>query len=217
MSLQPATNRRIREDGQLARAEILQSAAQLATVEGLEGLSIARIAEATGRSKSGVFAHFKSKLELQLATVDAANAIYEREVFGPTASATSAIERLRIVCRAALSYFERRVFLGGCFFVSSMAEFRARKGPVQDRLIEINRAWMDYLRDNVAEAQSDGDLDPTLDPGQVAFELNAFLETADVLYWLMDDPGAIKRAGAAIDRILDDRPRTGTAQPNAPS
>lgn len=112
MSLQPATNRRIREDGQLARAEILQSAAQLATVEGLEGLSIARIAEATGRSKSGVFAHFKSKLELQLATVDAANAIYEREVFGPTASATSALERLRTVCHAALSYFERRVFIG---------------------------------------------------------------------------------------------------------
>lgn len=194
--------RQPREDGILARAAILQSAAQLATLEGLEGLSIGRIAEATGRSKSGVFAHFKSKQDLQLATVDAAYGIYEREVFGPIEQLTRPIDRLRGVCEAALSYFERRVFIGGCFFVSSMTEFRARKGPVQEKLTEINRNWMEFLTSTVADAQKDGDIDPALDAGQVAFELNAFLEVADLLYWLMSDVMAIERARNGIERIL---------------
>lgn len=199
-----ADSRKTREDGRQARAEILRTAAQLATVEGLDGLSIARIAESTGRSKSGVFAHFKSKLELQLATVDTAYGIYEREVFAPAAGVSRAIDRLRTVCEAALSYFERRVFIGGCFFVSSMVEFRARTGPVQEKLAAINRDWLVYLEQNVAQAQADGDLDPRLDPAQVAFELNAFLEVADLLFWLMKDPAAIARARLSIRRVLGD-------------
>lgn len=194
--------RKQREDGRATRERILQTAAQLATTEGLEGLSIGRLAEATGLSKSGVYAHFRSKEELQLATVETANEIYFREVILPAQQPAGAIDRLREACRAQLSYTERRVFAGGCFFVGSLPEFRTRNGPVHRRLSEILDEWLQFLQELAGDAMADGDLPAETDPAQLAFELTAILEYADLVYVFDDDTGALERARKLIEERI---------------
>src|SRR3954453_22389069 len=105
-------SRRPRSDGERSRAAILREAARLATVEGLDGLSLGRLADAVGMSKSGLFAHFGSKEELQLATIDAANAIYEELVIAPGAEASAGVPRLRVYIKGFLDHVEEGVFPG---------------------------------------------------------------------------------------------------------
>src|SRR3954471_6014457 len=124
--------RRRRADGERSRSAILHEAARLATVEGLDGLSLGRLADAVGMSKSGLFAHFGSKEELQLATVEAASAIFEELVIGPAGEVTAGLPRLRAYVEGFLDHVEESVFPGGCFFVSAMSELDTRPGPVRD-------------------------------------------------------------------------------------
>src|SRR6185369_636927 len=114
--------RRRRSDGERSRTAILDQAARLATVEGIEGLSLGRLADAVGMSKSGLFAHFRSKEELQLATIETADAIFQAEVVDPARDAPPGIPRLRALGEAFLAHLERGVFPGGCFFASVAAE-----------------------------------------------------------------------------------------------
>src|SRR5512132_272743 len=114
--------RKRRSDGERSRSAILRAAGQLATVEGLDGLSIGRLADAVGMSKSGLFAHFGSKEELQLATIEAAGAIFIEDVVQPASVATTGIERLRLLTEGFLQHVENDVFPGGCFFASVAAE-----------------------------------------------------------------------------------------------
>jgi AcrR family transcriptional regulator len=125
--------RRQRSDGARSRRVILQAATELATIEGLDGLSIARLAEHVGMSKSGLFAHFRSKEDLQMATIDAAAEMFDREVWQPGRSAPPGVRRVLALCEAFFSYLERAVFPGGCFFVAAAAELDAKKGPVRDQ------------------------------------------------------------------------------------
>src|SRR3954462_13766267 len=113
--------RKRRSDGERSRNAILQQAAQLATVEGISGLSIGRLAEAVGMSKSGLFAHFGSKEELQLATIETANEVFAEQVVRPALRGESGIERLRLLCERFLGHVENDVFTGGCFFASVAA------------------------------------------------------------------------------------------------
>ena len=124
--------RRQRSDGLRSREAILREAARLATVEGIEGLSLGRLADAVGMSKSGLFAHFRSKEELQLATIETADAIFQAEVVNPALAAAPGIARLRALCEAFLDHLERGVFPGGCFFASVAAEIDTHPGPVRD-------------------------------------------------------------------------------------
>src|SRR5688572_19789796 len=124
--------RRRRSDGERSRAAILRQAARLATVEGLDGLSLARLADAAGISKSGLFAHFGSKEELQLATIAAARALYEELVIEPAGEAPAGVPRLRAYVERFLDHVEEGVFPGGCFFVSAVSELNTRPGPVRD-------------------------------------------------------------------------------------
>src|SRR3954468_12801071 len=110
--------RKRRTDGERSRKAILQEAARLATVEGINGLSIGRLAEAVGMSKSGLFAHFGSKEELQLATIGTANEVFAEQVVRPALRGESGIERLRLLCERFLGHVEDDVFTGGCFFAS---------------------------------------------------------------------------------------------------
>jgi len=192
-----------RSDGQQTRALILETAARLATIEGLEGLSIGRLASALEMSKSGVYAHFRSKEQLQLATIDSALETFDREVVEPALQAATPLARLASVCTHFFSYLERRVFPGGCFFVTVAAEFDARPGPVRERVAETQRDWMQFLESLATAAQAEGELAPDVDPAQLAFELNAFLEVADLLYLLMDDPAVMERTRIAIDSTLE--------------
>src|SRR3954470_20735610 len=112
--------RRQRSDGERSRAAILHEAARLATVEGLDGLSLARLADAVGMSKSGLFAHFGSKEELQLATVEAARTTFDELVVSPAAEAAPGLPRLRAYIERFLDHVQEGVFPGGCFFISAV-------------------------------------------------------------------------------------------------
>jgi AcrR family transcriptional regulator len=190
--------RKPRADGLRSRRMILDTAARLATVEGLEGLSIGRLAEHIGMSKSGLYAHFGSKEELQLATVATAAEIFRDDVIRPTEAVETPLARLEALCEAFFSHLERRVFPGGCFFVSAAAEFDTHPGPVKEEVASFLRGWLGTLEDLAARAQQEGALNGTEDPAQLAFELDAFLLMANAAFLLYNDPVTIERARAAI-------------------
>jgi len=194
--------RRSRSDGERSRAAILREAAQLATVEGLDGLSIARLAEAVGMSKSGLFAHFGSKEELQLATVATASELFDEIVIDPALAAPTGIERLRALCENYLRHVERSVYPGGCFFASAAAELDTRMGPVRDLAIEVVGGWLEQQRKAVRDAQAEGAIDPSEDPDQLAFELEAYLMAANQMFVIGRDPAPIEQGRRAIARRL---------------
>jgi AcrR family transcriptional regulator len=188
--------------GQRTRAAILDEAARQATVEGLEGLSIGGLAAATGMSKSGLYAHFGSKRELQLATIEAARSTFVSEVVRPALAAPRGIARLRAACDSFLSYVERRVFPGGCFFAGAAAEVGTRRGPVRDAIATSQREWVELLGALARSAQKSGELGAEEDPVQRAFELNAVLVAANTAFVLHGDPVALDRARQAIAHRL---------------
>src|SRR4051794_28088180 len=150
--------RQRRADGERTRSAILRGAASLATVEGLEGLSIGNLATATGISKSGLYAHFGSKEELQLATVAEAERILTEEVIQPALAARPGLAQLAAACEAFFSYVERRVFPGGCFFAATSLEMGSRPGPVRDRLAAIQSDFTELLRSFAAAALEQSEL-----------------------------------------------------------
>jgi AcrR family transcriptional regulator len=191
--------RRTRAPGERSRGRILEAAARLATVEGLEGLSIGRLAEATGMPKSSVYVLFGSKEELQLATVDAARASFVAEIVAPAlGSAAPGLDRLRALCDGYLTYVQRRVFPGGCFFVATAAELGARPGRVHDRVATYQREWRDLLEETAVAAGRAGELEAGCDPAQLAFELGAILAGTNIVAVLHDDDSAIGRARHAV-------------------
>ena len=194
--------RRRRADGTRSRQAILNAAAELATVEGLDGLSIARLAEQVGMSKSGLFAHFRSKEDLQIATIDAAAEMFEREVWQPGRAAPAGARRVLSVCEAFLSYLERAVFPGGCFFVAAAAELDAKAGPVRDHLREVYSRILGALADVVREAQALGEIDASEDVAQLTYELDSLMLGANFAYVFFRDPAALERARLAIRQRL---------------
>jgi AcrR family transcriptional regulator len=188
--------------GERTRAAILRKATELATVDGLEGLSIGHLAAATEISKSGVYAHFGSKQELQLATIETARETFLEEVLRPALAAPAGLTRLLAACDAFLSHVERRVFPGGCFFAAAAAEVGTGDGPVRDAVADQQRQWLDLLERLAREAQSRGELDRDEDSAQLAFELNALLVAANTSFILQGDPAALARARTAIEQRL---------------
>src|ERR1700678_4515237 len=185
--------------GARTRTAILRTAAGLASVDGLDGLSIGRLATELAMSKSGLFAHFGSKEELQLATIEEARQRYAREVIEPGRAAGPGITRLHALCEAFLSYLERAVFPGGCFFASAMAEFDSKApGPVRDRIAHCQNQWMATLEHAATEAQQHGELAAATDPQQLAFELEAALLSANWYYHLFNDATYFDRARRAV-------------------
>ena len=194
--------RRHRADGERSRQAILTAAAELATIEGLDGLSVGRLAEHVGMSKSGVFAHFRSKEELQIATVDTAFRIMDREVTQRGLAAPEGVARVYAFCDAFLSYVERRVFPGGCFFINAAAELEAREGRVTDYVREVYQGVLDGFTEEIRRAQALGELDAAEDPAQLTFELDSFMVGANLALVFFGDRAAPDRARAAIrDRL----------------
>jgi AcrR family transcriptional regulator len=193
--------------GERTRKAILDTAAALATQEGLEPLSIARLAEATDMSKSGLFAHFGSKEELQLATVDHAAAMFVAEVIAPARSAPRGLARVWALCDNMVDYSERQVFPGGCFFASTSFEFNNKPGPVRDRIEHMLRSWLSYLEHAVEQAQDAGELDPNLSAREIAFQLDAFAQSANAQFQLFRERRVFDEARRAIrDRLESLRP-----------
>ena len=196
------TERKRRRDGERSRNAILHQAAQLATVEGLSGLSIGRLADAVGMSKSGLFAHFGSKEELQLATIEAAGVIFAAEVVDPALAEPSGVGRLRALAEGFLDHVGRQVFPGGCFFASVAAEMDTHPGPVRDKAFEVVADWSAHLVAAVRAAREEGTLAPAEDAEQLAFEIDAYLLLANAEFVISREPASLDRARRAIARRL---------------
>ena len=191
-----------RADGERTRAAILHAAASLATVEGLEGLSIGHLAGAIGMSKSGLYAHFGSKQELQLATVGEAERIFDEEVIQPALAARPGRAQLAAVCEAFLGYVQRRVFPGGCFFAATALEMGTRPGPVKERVAAIQSGFTAQLRAFAVTALEQQELPVREDPDRLAFELHAILLAADTKFVLYDDPAVLDLARQVVHQRL---------------
>lgn len=189
--------------GERTRAAILAEATALATVEGLEGLSLGQLAKTTGLSKAGLYAHFGSKEELQLATIDAAREIFLVEVVQPGLAAPRGVRRLEALCEAFISHVERGVFPGGCFFSAAAAEFGTRRGTVRDKVASNQVDWLEVLERVAREAQELGELNAELDAAQLAFDLNSFVVAANNGYILHGDPEVLVRGRRAVRARID--------------
>lgn len=177
----------------------------MASTEGLEGLTIGRLADQVGMSKSGLIRHFGTKEGLQLAALEAASARFTEEVWEPVAGEAPGLRRLRALCASWLSYVRRGVFPGGCFLSAASLEFDDRPGPVRDEIAATMKRWLWLLARDVELARDAGELPSTAEPRQFAFEINAALMGANWAHRLLRDKSAFDRAQATIDRLLDTR------------
>ena len=187
-----------RPKGQRTRAAILTEAARLASVDGLDGLTIGGLATATGMSKSGLYAHFGSKEDLQLATIASARETFVAEVFVPALAAPQGIRRLYAACDAFLAHIERRVFPGGCFFAVAAADVGTQVGAVRDAVAAQQRDWIELLERLAHKAMDVDELGPDINAAQLAFELNAVVVSAASTFILHGDPAVFERARAAV-------------------
>jgi AcrR family transcriptional regulator len=178
----------------------------LATVDGLEGLSIGNLANRTGMSKSGLYAHFRSKEELQLATIGRATEIFQREVLDPAHREGEGVRLLWALCEEFLQHLQRGVFPGGCFFASVSAEFDTHPGRVQEGIIGFLTDWERELVRAAETARDAGELPAACDPRQVAFEVNAMLLMAHAAHTMFGDPALLDRARAGLERLIGPRP-----------
>jgi len=189
--------------GARTKQGILERAVDIASVEGLEGLTIGRLAVDLEMSKSGLFAHFGSKEELQLATVEAARQRFINEMFLPALKTPRGYPRLLAICRSWLEYIKRGVFPGGCFFAAASFEFDGRPGPIRDAVGEAMDVWLDALERAIRMAKEEGHLDGGVDVKQLAFEINAIFFGANFSYQMRDDKRALGRAWKAIETRLE--------------
>lgn len=177
------------------RERILEHSVQIASAEGLESLTIGRLASDLGMSKSGLFGHFGSKEELQLATIDAGAEIFGRTVIRPAKDVPAGAERLARLAYNFVDYLEQATFEGGCFWGSVSAEFDNRPGPVRDMIQEKLSVWLDVLREQATAAGVD-------DPEQLTFELYSISQGANLQYQLFGDPAVFGRARTALAKLL---------------
>ncbi len=188
-------------DGERTKRLILETAVRLATIEGLDGLSIGKLSNATDVSKSGVYAHFDSKEDLQLATVDTARQLFIDVVVMPALD-VHGLGRLSALCESFLSYVENRTLPGGCFFAAAAAELGGRPGPLKERVRANQSDWIRLLTEASEEAVRRGELRADTDVAVLVFELNALVVSANTGFVLHEDPAILSRARIAVARAL---------------
>src|SRR4051812_26019540 len=154
----PLTGRKSRADGIESRRTILDAAARLATTRGLEGLSIGDLAQHIGMSKSGLYAHFKSKEELELATIETAAEIFENDVIRKVPPSPRGLARVDALTEAFLEHLARRVFPGGCFFATVGAQLAAHPGRARDRIMQLQQDWIAQFVDALRQARDEREL-----------------------------------------------------------
>src|SRR3954469_8968135 len=194
--------RRSVADAARTRAAILDRSVALASVEGLEGLTLGRLAADLQMSKAGVLGHFGTKEDLQLAALGAARAVYRREVWERAASATPGRARLLTIADAWLSYLARDVFPGGCFVAAASCEFDDRPGRVRDAVVAMHREWLGVLAREASIAIKNGELPRATDPEDVAFGLNAIAMGVNQSRRLLGDAAAPERGWRAMRALL---------------
>jgi len=197
-----ASERKQRADGERTREAIVREAVSRATVDGLEGLSIGNLARALGMSKSGVYAHFGSKQELQLATVHEAGRIFDAEVIAPARAASPGLGQVVAVCDAFFDHLARYTFPGGCFFAGAVLEMGTRPGPVKEEIAAFQSGFSALLRQFVVTALEQGELPAHEDPDALTFELNGIILAANANFVLHADPAAVELARRVVRHRL---------------
>jgi AcrR family transcriptional regulator len=184
------------------REAIVAEAVGRASIEGLEGITIGKLAASLGMSKAGVVGGFGDKEAIQLAAVAAAVEIYRREIWDPAEAADPGIARLRAIAEAWMSYLERDVFPGGCFMTAVSVEFDDRPGPVRDAILAALDRWDSVLAHEAKAAVAAGDLPADTDPTAIAFAMNGIAMATNQAHRLRRDPAAGDRGRAAMERLL---------------
>lgn len=207
-SSRPAADGR-RTRGDASRRTVLHSATDLASVDGLDGLTIGRLATASGRGKSSIATLFQSKEGLQLATVSAARDVFTALIVERARTAPRGVQRLSALLRNALDYSRDRVFTGGCFFAATAADVDSKPGPVRDAVRSALVDWYGYLEAQARFALAAGELAEGTDPELLAFELAALNEEANSRSLLLQD----ERPYLLAARAMRDRLRAAGAEP----
>jgi AcrR family transcriptional regulator len=201
LTAKPPKEARALQKGQQTKAAIVDAALGLATQIGLEGLSIGALAEVTQMSKSGVFAHFGSREELQISVVREYFSRFEEEVFYPALKAERGLPRVR----ALFANWMKRVAVeiqSGCIFISGAVEFDDRPGPVRDALASSVRTWLAAMFRAVVQAKEAGQLAPDTDEHQMSFEIHGLILALHYEARFLQNPGTIDRALRAFEYIL---------------
>ena len=180
----------------------MREAVSLATLDGLEGLSIGNLAHALDMSKSGIYAHFDSKQDLQLATIDEAERIFTAEIIDPARAAPAGLAQLITVCDAFFHYLARRTFPGGCFFAGAVLETGTRPGPVKDRVAAFQGGFTALIRQFVLAALERHELPDDEDPDELTFELSGIILAANANFVLRDDQATLDMARQIVRRRL---------------
>ncbi|WP_433530377.1 TetR/AcrR family transcriptional regulator [Micromonospora sp. CA-263727] len=190
-------------DGRLARGErtrtaVLDAAVSLASASGLDGLSLGHLADSLGVSKSGLFAHWRSKEALQLATIDRAVAQWQERIIAPALHTPRGVRRIRALHEARIDFYAAQVLPGGCFFATTEFEFNARPGAVRDRLTEVFAAWTTFLERLVREAVDLGELPRDVDAALLAYEIDAAGIAAAMRSRLLDPETTYRHARLGV-------------------
>jgi len=194
-------------DGRLARgarsrSAVLAIAVNIASVDGLDGLSIGGLAAESGLSKSGIVALFGTKVDLQLATIAAARQIFFTQVVEPTLAAAGGVERLDTLIATWLDYSRTRVFAGGCFFSAGIAEVGSKPGPVRDAIARAVGDWYDFVARTVSRAQAKGEVRASINPDELGFALGSFLESANARSLITDRSEPYDLAAASARSLI---------------
>jgi len=210
----PAKPARAAQKGQQTKAVIVDAALALAAQIGLEGLSIGAVAEITKMSKSGVFAHFGSREELQISVVREYHARFEQEVFFPALQAPRGLPRLRAMFANWMKRTSTEID-SGCIYISGASEFDDRPGPVRDALVESVSIWQAAVLRAIVQSKEEGHLDADADERQVAFEIHGLILALHYEARFLRVPGSIGRANTGFDNILGRYAAAGTPAPTA--
>jgi AcrR family transcriptional regulator len=197
----PAAPRTLQK-GQQTRATILDAALGLASHMGLEGLSIGALAEVTRMSKSGVFAHFGSREELQISVVREYHRRFEDEVFFPAMREPRGLARLRTLFERWIRRVSQELD-SGCIYISGAVEFDDRPGPVRDALASMVRAWQQALERAIRQAVDEGHLRADTDPAQMLFEIHGLILALHHDARFLRNPGVVGRARAGFERVVE--------------
>jgi AcrR family transcriptional regulator len=189
--------------GQATRERIVEHALRVAGERGLEGLTIGELATDLGLSKSGLFAHFKSKERLQLAVLEAAADDFTRQVFGPALKEPRGLVRLRSILQHWLEWVHSSRLPGGCIFIAGAMEWDDREGPVRDALVHWFAELSAGLQKAVRLCIETGELRADTDPAAIAYELHGIALKFHLEQRLLRSPKAFERTNHAFERLLD--------------
>ncbi|HYZ28972.1 MAG TPA: TetR/AcrR family transcriptional regulator [Thermoleophilaceae bacterium] len=194
--------RRSNAEAAQTRQSIIERAVRTASIEGLAGVTIGRLADDLGMSKAGVIGHFGNKADLQRAALRQAQQIFSEQVWEPARAKPAGLPRLLAICDAWVSHIADSPFPGGCFMCTVSTEWDARDGELREDVRSGWERWSEQLRRDAATARDQGDLPATTDPDQVAFDLMGIAMALNQSLQLLDDRRAVGRARRAMRRAL---------------